>query len=84
MCPQLQAQGMYAMAAVTDGPRVSPVPPQLRCPRSKQVMSDPVVGPHGVVVQRDDTLRKAMQSAKAASRVTGKKTKKMYLFEVNV
>lgn len=82
-CPQLQAQGMYAMAAVTDGPCVSPVPPELRCPRSKQVMSDPVVGPHGVVVQRDDTLRKAMQAAKAAGRVAGKKTKKTYLFEVS-
>ena len=82
MHPQLQAQGMYAMAAMTDGPCVSPVPPQLRCPRSKQVMSDPVVSPHGVVVQRDP-LRKAMQTAKAASRVASKKTKKTYLFEVN-
>ena len=80
MCAQLQAQGMYTLAAA-EVPRVSPVPPQLRCPRSNEVMSDPVVSPQDVIEQRGP-LRKAMQGAKTASGVVKHKTKKTYTFEV--
>ena len=69
----LQAQGVYA--------RVSPVPAGLRCPRSNEVMSDPVVGPRGTVEQRGP-LRKAIQLARENSGMGKESGKKTYKFEV--